>query len=109
MSHVTDIILITQLGDECHVDDLNEWMNIRGFGRFLLVGNPCGGSKALQCDLYAAAHNKFGSYLAADRKVVEGYILEFVRFFKQLPWEGHTLLIIKDEHDERFTIFEGGK
>jgi hypothetical protein len=102
MSHVTDIILSTMLGDgenreEKHpnVDQLNKYLSENYGGWYLVkVDEKAGGGKSMQCDLFIAAINHLN-------------IPEFLDVFYKIEWEGpeYVQLFLKDEHDERFTTY----
>ena len=102
MSHVTDIVLSTMLGDSKHsgeehlsVNQLNKYL-IENYGGWHLVqvNHNAGGGKAMQCDLYIAAINHLN-------------ISEFLEAFYKISWDApeYVQLMLKDEHDKRFTIY----
>lgn len=101
MSHVTDIILSTMIEDGAkrddehpNVDELNQYL-IEHYGGWVLVkvDENAGGGKAMQCDLFIAAINHLN-------------IPEFLERFYEIAWEAPECvqLMLKDEHDERFSI-----
>lgn len=101
MSHVTDIVLLTAIDDGGHddehpnVDRLEDWLK-REYSphvRLVKVDQHAIGTKAMQCDVFITAIN----YLN-----IEG----FVEAFRAIPWgmPDCVQLLIKDEHDERFTV-----
>lgn len=103
MSHVTDIILSTMIEDGSvgeasspNVDVLNEYLS-KNYGGWKLVkvDDKAGGGKAMQCDLFIAAINHLD-------------ISAFLNAFREVEWEApeYVQLMLKDEHDEGFTIYK---
>jgi len=103
MSHVTDIILSTMIEDGAkrdeehpNVDQLNGYLIENYGGCFLVkVDDKAGGGKAMQCDLFIAAINHLN-------------IPKFLKEFYKINWEApeYVQLMLKDEHDERFSTYE---
>ena len=102
MSHVTDIILSTMLGDgdakELRYPNagmLSEYLkkNYDGY-ELVKVDGLAGGGKAMQCDLFIAAINHLN-------------IPQFLEAFFSIEWEApeYVQLMLKDEHDDRFTVY----
>lgn len=107
MSHITDVILVTALGDgdsgeneereNPNVDRLNLWLAAQplnaGLGLLVKV-NECTRGKALQCDVFVTAFN----YLDIDK---------FVALFRSIPWEfpEQAQLMLKDENDDVFNSY----
>jgi len=103
MSHVTDIILTTAISDGCigetshpNADKLNEYLS-KNYGGWKLVkvDSKAGGGKVMQCDLFLAAINHLN-------------IPDFLDAFHKVEWESPecTQLMLKDEHDEVFTVYQ---
>jgi len=102
MSHVADIILVTCIddgaeADDCHpnADKLNAYLKNNHNGAGLVkVDNYAGGNKAMQVDVFMAAIN----YLNIDA---------FVEWFRGVEWQDPECvqLLIKNEHDNRFTAY----
>ncbi len=100
MSHVTDIILITFIDDggieDAHpnVDLLNEYLTQHNHGQLIKVDGYAVGHKVMQCDVFLSAANFL-------------YIDEFVKEFNKVPWEDpdSVQLLLKDEEDDRFTVY----
>jgi hypothetical protein len=101
MSHVSDIILITAIEDGAAVesdhpnaDRLSEYLRENHKSSLIQVDGHAGGNKAVQADVFMAAIN----YLD---------IPAFVAAFKSVHWEipECAQLLIKDEHDDRFTEY----
>ena len=106
MSHVTDIILSTMIrdgssGKEIHpnVDQLNNYLSENYGGWILIKGDDKDGSgKAMQCDLFIAAINHLN-------------IPKFLEAYRAVEWEApeYVQLMLKDEHDDGFTIYGPSK
>jgi hypothetical protein len=110
MSHVTDIIVISLDAEEDadgndiypRMDQLNKWIDDWLFNRYgerfppqlLPVHQHAGGGKHMQCNVFMAAINGFD-------------IPGFVKAFRAIPWDSPECaqLLVKDEHDDRFTIY----
>ncbi len=110
MSHVTDIILVINLDDDTipgydelgpsEVRELNKWLTqSNGYPSELkrFDKQKAGGNKVLQCDLYLAAFNSLD---------YEG----FQKAFHSIAWydEDGIQLMLKDEHEDRFTVIVPG-
>ena len=101
MSHVTDIIFITAIEDGAdaeaghpNTDKLSEYIaREHNNNKLLKVDEHAGGNKAIQCDVFMAAIN----YMDIDT---------FIAWFHTIKWEypESVQLLIKDEHDDQFTI-----
>ncbi len=102
MSHVADIIFMTSIDDGSNVEDshpnadkLSAYLVRNHNGAYLVkVDDHAGGNKAMQCDVFMAAIN----YLDID---------EFVEWFHGIEWEypESVQLLIKDEHDDQFSMY----
>lgn len=99
MSHVADIILLTEIDDETdgrkNPDRLSDYLRKHHNGCELKrIDEYAGGNKAFQSDAWAAAINYMN---------IEG----FLAAFRAVPWETPecVLLMIRDEHDEQFTVY----
>ncbi len=102
MSNVTDIILSTAIEDGAskqdehpNVDLLNAYIKKEHNWALIRVDQYAGGGKKVQCDVFMAAIN----YLNID---------EFVKHFHTISWECPECvqLMLKGEHDDKFTIYE---
>lgn len=105
MSHVTEIILITSLLDaDCdddetptaEMDSINEWTLVRWGSLLARVDNHAHGDKAFQSAVFIGAW---------DRIIKD--IPEFLMAVKNQHWElpDSVQVLIKDEHDENFTVY----
>jgi hypothetical protein len=95
MSHVTDIILVTMIEDSEGVAQLNAWLEANhGFPHLKEISDHAGGNKGVQADVWMAAINYMD-------------IPAFVAAFKAAPWQFPECaqLMLKDEHEERFTVY----
>ena len=94
MSHVTDIILIVGIGEDINI--INEYIKKdHPAASFSQVDIYAGGHKAIQCDVYMVAINGFD-------------IDKFVAFYCNVTWWKYpeeTQVLIKDEHDNLFTVY----
>ena len=105
MSHVTSIVLITATEDGAEADDehpnvdqLNSFFQNNGHAQGIQmsqVDSYAGGGKVMGCDVFMAGIN----HLNTD---------EFLEAFYSIQWEApeYVQLMLKDEHDERFTTYE---
>lgn len=108
MSHVADIILTTPIedggkkdGDSPNVDVLINYLRVeyhleeRPKSPLEKVDGHAGGDKAMQCDVFIGAIN----YLDING---------FIEVFKSIKWEypEDIQLLIKDEHDDKFKLYE---
>lgn len=102
MSHVTDIILVTGIEDGAkhqnehpNADYVSEYLEKEHNCKLNKVDQYAGGGKKVQCDVFMAAINYLNIPL-------------FVEHFYSVKWSYPELvqLMIKDEHDEKFTIYE---
>ncbi len=105
MSHITNIILITVIDDGAQQDDehpnvdiLNTFFQKNGHGKGIKINQVdgyAGGGKAMGCDVFMAAINHLN-------------MAEFLKAFYAIQWEApeYVQLLLKDEHDERFSIYE---
>lgn len=104
MSHVADIILVTAIDDGAQRDEehpnadlLSKWLQEnkgQDWLKLVKVDQHAGGNKAIQCDIFLAAIN----YLDIDG---------FVAAFRSIRWHMPECaqLMIKDEHDDLFTVY----
>lgn len=104
MSHVTDIILSTSGIEKldsvyaCEwpsVDELSKYLNDKHAGNVLVrVDDQIISGRVMQCNLFIAAINHLN-------------IPEFLEAFHRVDWYGpeYVQLMLKDEHDERFTTY----
>jgi hypothetical protein len=102
MSHVADIIFTTAIEDGAetdgahpNTDKLSAYIEKNHSGATLVkVDSHAGGSKAMQCDVFMAAIN----YMDIDA---------FVAWFQGIEWEypESVQLLIKDEHEDLFTVY----
>lgn len=97
MSTVTDVMLITGLGENPHIIDLFSKTLIEhgvSEGRSLLKIEECGGSHAFQAGLYVGAYN----YLDQDKAL---------EVFRSLAWESpdQVQLMLKYESWDRFKVY----
>ncbi len=105
MSHVTDIILITFIEDggkfgsqNPNADKLIEYLEENHQRALNKIDSAAGGDKSMQCDVFAGAINHL-------------YIEKFLDHFKKIEWENPECvqLLIKDEHEDIFTIYTPGE
>ena len=96
MSEVTDIILITFIGDGAEKDGEHPNADIL-WTRLKKVDDLAGGNKCMQCDVFMAAENHL------DQQA-------FLKRFHAVKWESpeRVQLLLKGEHDERFTLYHPG-
>jgi len=97
MSHVTDIILSTAINDGAEREDEHpntDKLSLCAGWELVKVDDKAGGGKAMQCDLFIAAINALP-------------ISDFLETFYQIEWEypEKAQLMLKDEHDDVFTIY----
>ena len=112
MSWVTDALLILGL-QECFDDDfevvadipslaaINAWLEDHDFGTFdRLDEQVTGGGKAMQALVYGGAFNHLARNLD-----------EFLRVVAAQPWRvpEEVQLLLKDEEEGRFGLFEIGR
>lgn len=102
MSHVTDIILIDSgLNYSKYFKEIERWLEEHHHWCSLRqLNEKAGGNKVMQCDVFMGAFNHMD-------------IEAFIEYFNSVEWndrEGIQLLI-KDEHDDEFTMwgFKGNK
>ena len=97
MSHVTDIIVIDSgFNYQEHFKKIKKWLQGRYDTCSLYhVAGRAGGNKVMQCDVLMGAFN----YMNVD---------EFITYLNSLNWDNlyGIQLLIKDEHDERFSFWE---
>jgi hypothetical protein len=95
MSHVADIILTCDLGEEDGDDNwpainhINEYLSSENKGVLTNIGKHAGGHKALQVEVFGGAFN----YLDWEG---------FAQALRTAPWESpeNVVLLVQDEHDE---------
>ena len=96
MSHVTDIILIDS-GLHLHeVREINKYLQDNYNSGLQQIDSMFGGgNKAIQCDIWIGAYNHMDIDL-------------FLNFFYSLRcvFKKEVQLLLKDEHDECFTLYE---
>jgi hypothetical protein len=95
MSHVADVILLTFVED-AGIDDAQKWLRDNKWPELVEVSGNAGGNKAMQCDVWVAAINCFA-------------IDDFAKAVKAINWEwpDSVQLLVKDEHDDHFTLRSG--
>ena len=106
MSWVADVVLTFSLAeifdeDEIHLenvaalDTINAWLEGRHGAQLLEISDKAGGNQPMQSSVYGGAFNMLK-------------IEEFVQLVKSQPWvePENVQLLIKDEQEERFTIYE---
>ena len=94
MSHVTDVILIDSgINEKRFFRDIDTWFQVRYNSSLHRLDKEAGGNEVMQCDVYMGAFN----YMDIE---------EFIEFFNFLKWNDHEgiQLLIKDEHDDGFTL-----
>ena len=89
MSHVTNVILLTEIEES-----MGNFKPILDMIALLQVDAFAGGGNAMECDVYAGAFN----CLEID-KLLEA--------FHSCTWENpeSVQLLIRDQHDERFAVY----
>lgn len=103
MSHVADILLLTMLEDggsksvkECpNADALSDWLAEHYNGcRLVQFDGLAGGNKAMQANVFGTAINYCD-------------IPALVAAFRAIKWEypESAQLLVKDEHDDTFTMY----
>ena len=102
MSHVTDILLCTGIDDggaedeHPNADRLSEWLVSKHGAacKLVLVSDRAGGNKVMQADVFAVAVNHCS-------------IPALIEAFRAIPWDypEAVQLMVKDEHDDAFTIY----
>lgn len=95
MSRVADIILLTFI-DEPSVAKAQQWLADNKWPQLVEISGHAGGNKAMQCEVWAAAINYFD-------------IDAFAKVIASIEWESPEFvqLLVKDEHEERFTLRAG--
>lgn len=98
MSDVTNVLLTYDLfdGDPARIDEINNWLGENCRQIFREVGDQCvGGSKRLECMLYAAAINYFPEE-------------EFIAYLRSLTWEvrDSVQLLLKRQEDLQFSVID---
>lgn len=103
MSHSTGIILITAIDDgfdmgKLTVAGINNYLKTKYGGVLNKVSHKAGGSQVMPCDMHTGAFNYFD-------------IDDFWGFIKTVTWEMPECvqLMIKDEHDDIFTVCRRGE
>jgi len=99
MSYVTDVVLLTAVGHDAGIRSVQKWLRSEGWGELKAVDEYCGGNKAFQASLYAAAYNHFHEN-------------GFIEAVKNAPWDYYegVMLLIQRENDDGFTVvYDGGR
>lgn len=105
MSHLNDIILVTAIeegaskeNEHPNVDLVNSYLQKEHHCALVRVDQFAGGGKKIQSHVFMAAINHLN-------------ISEFVSHFYAVPWAypESVQLMLKDEHEERFTIYQPEK
>ncbi len=102
MSVVTDLILITAVGEQsysqlvgrsCGVKRINEHLDSHHDRTFSLVSEHAGGDKGFQSDTYLCAINQLD-------------LRDLLDVFHSCEWEDarHVMLLYKEENEKRFTV-----
>jgi len=102
MSVVTDLILITAVGEQgysqlvgrsCGVKRINEHLDSHHERTFSLVREHAGGDKGFQTDTYLCAINQLDLYALLD-------------VFHSCEWEDarYVMLLYREENDRGFTV-----
>ena len=92
MSHVTDIIVIVMVDE--NIELLQKYLKKVYKCTLKQVDDYAGGNKAVQADIYMTAINAF---------IIPVFYQEFLKLKLEFPESAQ--LLIKDEHDDKFTLF----
>jgi inhibitor of KinA sporulation pathway (predicted exonuclease) len=95
MSHVADILLLTSIEDP-GIEDAQKWLRENNWPALVEISDHAGGNKVMQCEVWSAAINYFA-------------IEDFVAVVKGIRWEWpeSVQLLVKDEHEDHFTLRTG--
>lgn len=93
MSVVTNIIVLTEVDQDEPINRINQWLP----HALKEISMRAGGNKAMEADVWAGAYNHLD---------VAEFKIQFENAMRLCPEWGRVQLLIKEEHEGKFSLLD---